>query len=145
MGLVTALAAAASIASIYGGIQAKKEGDKQADLATNQAASRATEINRQTARSTTLEERDIKSTIERQKLAYLASGVTLEGSPLLMMEETRRRGAENVEEIQLAGAAGASAQLEEGRATAQAAKASGRAQLMSGITGAMGSASRMIK
>ena len=114
-------------------------------MATNQAASRATEINRQTARSTTLEERDIKSTIERQKLAYLASGVTLEGSPLLMMEETRRRGAENVEEIQLAGAAGAAAQLEEGRATAQAAKTSGRAQLMSGITGAMGSASRMIK
>jgi len=138
MGMVTALAAVAAASGIYGGIQAQKEGDKQARLAESAAAERATETRRQTERSAEIEQRNIDQTEDRQRLNYLASGVTLEGSPLLKLEETRRLGAENIDEIQKAGEAGAKAQLTEGRTRAQAAKSTGRQALISGITGAAG-------
>lgn len=143
MGVMTALAAVAATAAVAGGIQGHREGEKQADRAEAQAAARAAETKRVTERQTTLEQRDIAKTLDRQKLAFLASGVTLEGSPLLVMEETRRRGAENIEEIQKAGAAGSAAQLEEGRAVAEAAKTSGRQALIRGIAGGAGSLSRL--
>ena len=145
MAVMTALAIAAAGASIYGGIQGQKAGEKQADTAMSQAADRATETARVTERQTVLEKRNIKDTMDRQKLNYLASGVTLEGSPLLMMEQTRQYGAENIDEIQKAGAAGSAAQLAEGRATADAAKASGRQALIQGIVGGAGSLSRLAK
>jgi len=135
--------AAAAAASVAGGVQAQKEAKKQANLAMEQSTAAAAETKRQTDRSVTLEERNIKDTQDRQRLAYLASGVTLEGSPLLKLEETRRLGAENLEEIQKAGEAGSAAQLAEGRMTAQAAKSRGRQALISGITGGASSAARI--
>ena len=139
MGLVTAFVAAAAASSIYGGMQARDEAKKQSAMAISQSQAAATETKRQTDRSVELEKRNIKDVTDRQRLAYLASGVTLEGSPLLKLEETRRLGAENVEEIQKAGEAGAEAQLAEGRTTAQAAQSRGRQALTQGITGAAGS------
>jgi hypothetical protein len=61
--------------------------------------------------------------------------VSLEGSPLLKLEETRRLGAENIEEIEKSGEAQANAQITEGRVAANQLKASGRQSLISGITG----------
>jgi hypothetical protein len=135
--------AAAAAASVAGGVQSYNEGKKQAGRAEEQAAIAAAETKRQTDRSVMLEQRNIKDTQDRQRLAYLASGVTLEGSPLLKLEETRRRGAENIDEIQQSGNAGAAAQIAEGRMTAKSAKATGRQALIGGITNAGGSLARM--
>lgn len=141
--LVAAAAVAGAGASIYGGMQAEKEGKRQATLATQQASAAAAEERRLTARQKELEQRDINKTIDRQKLAYLKAGVTLEGSPLLKMEETRRLGAENLAEIEAAGGAASDARLAEGRIQAEQAKSRGRQGLISGITGAAGSLSRL--
>ena len=137
--LVTAAVTAG--ASALGGIQANREAKKQAVLAEQQAAKQAAETNRITARQAELEGRNINDTIDAQKLAYLKSGVTLEGSPLLKLEETRRLGDENLAEINLAGKAQSEAQITEGRVAANQLKASGRQQLISGITGAAKQAS----
>ena len=149
MGAMTALIAAAAIAgagaSVYGGIQGEKEAKKQAGFAESQAATAAAETERVTARTVGLEKKETEDLRKRQQLAYLKSGVTLEGSPLLVMEETRRLGAENVAEIEAAGSAKAAAQIAEGRTTATAARASGRQQMTQGITGAIGSLSRLAK
>lgn len=139
--LVTAAVAAG--ASALGGIQANKEAKKQAKLAEQQASAKAAETERLTARQAELEQREIDDVSDRQKLAFLKGGVTLEGSPLLKLEETRRLGAENIEEIELAGQAQSEAQITEGRVQAQQLKASGRQQLISGITGAARSASAL--
>jgi len=147
MAALTAIVAAAAVASagasIFGGIQANKEGEKQARFAESQAANAAAETKRQTDRSLKIEGRNIKETQDRQRLAYLASGVTLEGSPLLKLEETRRLGAENLDEIEKSGSARSEAQVTEGRLTADRAKSAGRQGLINGITGAAGSLSRL--
>jgi len=134
--LAATAATAAAAGSVYGGVQAKKAGDKQSRLAREQAAMSAAETMRQAERSAVLERRNIDDVVDRQKLAYLASGVTLEGSPLLKMEETRRLGAENIEEIMKAGEAGSQAQLFEGRYRSQVARDSGRQALIGGLIGA---------
>lgn len=143
MGMVTAaLAAAALVAGVAGGVMAKNAADDQAEMAEEQAGLRAAETNRLTTRQAELEQREIDKTVDRQKLAYLASGVSLEGSPLLKMEETRRLGAENIDEIRKAGSAQQLSQIMEGRATAEAARASGRQALVQGISsGAKGALS----
>jgi hypothetical protein len=131
----TILLGAVAAATALGGVQGKREADKQARLAEQQAADTAAETRRITARESELEQRDIDKTADRQKLAFLKSGVSLEGSPLLKLEETRRLGAENIEEIEKSGEAQANAQITEGRVAANQLKASGRQSLISGITG----------
>ncbi len=148
MGIETALlvAAVASAGSqIVGGIQANNEAGHQSRIATSEAQARADEATRQSERQATLEQRNIDDTEQRQKLAYLASGVTLEGSPLLMLEQTRKRGAENIDEIRKSGSASSNAALAEGRATADAAKRAGRQALIGGITGAVSTAGSAYK
>ena len=71
-----------------------------------------------------------------QMLARHKSGVSLEGSPLLVMEGTRARGQENVEEVLRAGGAATGAAITEGRIRAANAKAAGRESFMQGLTGA---------
>jgi len=139
------LLAAAATASVASGVSANKQAKKEAQLAIEQSNKAAAETKRQTERSLVLENRDIKSTEDRQRLAYLASGVTLEGSPLLKLEETRRYGAENLDEIQKAGEAGSKAQLSEGRMVASRAKASGRQALIGGIASGAGSLAQIKK
>ena len=69
-----------------------------------------------------------------QSLAYLKSGVTLEGSPLEVLAETVRVSNENISAIRARGAAG---QLDaEGQASQ--ARLSGRAGLIKGITSGAG-------
>ncbi len=106
----------------------------QAEYAAQAAESRAVEQERQAAREARLTQEDAEDFRKRQKVSFLASGVTLEGSPLLIMEETRTRGAENVNEILRAGSAGASAVRQEGRMQAQSIRSSGRQAFTSGLT-----------
>jgi len=103
----------------------------------------ATEQVRQSFKEAEIEKQQVKDVERRQKLAYLASGVSLEGSPLLIMEETRRKGAENVDEIYRGGAAAYGATMQEGRNQASTLKAQGRQAFMGGIGDAMGSFSKI--
>lgn len=137
--LGTGLTAISGVSSLIGGFQSMKEGNKQASLALEQANARGIEQERVAQREAQLAQEDALKTERRQKLAYLASGVTLEGSPLLVMEETRRKGLENVNEILTAGTAAADAARLEGRVVASQAKSSGRQSFISGLTGAASS------
>lgn len=134
--------AAAALATAYTGYESYDESKKQAKLINQQAQLQAQEQERLTTRQVELEKRNIDQTIDRQRVAYLASGVTLEGSPLLKLEETRRLGAENIEEIQKSGGASSEATLSEGRLQAKSLKSSGRSSLISGITQSISLAGR---
>jgi len=132
--LSTGLSIFSGLSSVAGGFAARGEAEKQSELALQQAGRRAAEEERVAFRQAELEEERADRVRRKQKVAYLASGVTLEGSPLLTMEETTRRGAENVEEIKKAGSASARAVREEGRITAQKLQSSGRQQFTSGLS-----------
>jgi hypothetical protein len=142
MGLETvigAFSALSAVTSAVSGIQGMKEGNKQASLALEQANARGIEQERVAQREARLVQEDALNTERRQKLAYLGSGVTLEGSPLLVMEETRRKGLDNVNEVLMAGSAAANAARLEGRVVASQAKSAGRQSFVSGLTGAASS------
>ena len=70
-------------------------------LIAQQAAAReeAAFMQQDAARAAQEEQRLASNTASDQKVAYLKSGVDLSGSPLLVMEETRAKGAENAGNI----------------------------------------------
>lgn len=139
-GLLSTISTASSIiggiSSLSGGMAAKAEAKNQANMAMFQAQKQGEESARLAQREATMVAEEADSTRRAQKVAYMKSGVTLEGSPLLVMEGTRARGQENVEEVLRAGAAGTGAAFTEGRIRAANAKASGRQAFTSGLTGA---------
>jgi len=139
MGLPVVLAAASGALSLIGGIQQLQTGRQQASAAKEAAALRGSEAARQAERNARGEQQNVDRLIRRQKLDYLRSGVTLEGSPLLVMEETRRRGAENIDEILRGGAYAERSAIVEGRTRARGFLASGRSGFISGLFGAAGS------
>lgn len=69
-----------------------------------------------------------------QKLAYLKSGVKLEGSPLDILDETARVARENISAMKARGRAEASALTGKARQT----QAAGRAAFIGGLTSAAG-------
>lgn len=139
MGAITStiLAVASAGAGIMQGMQQKAAYKQQGENAVASATMAATEQTRTSFKEAQVAEQDAKQAERRQKVAYLASGVTLEGSPLLIMEETRRKGAENVDEILRAGQAASGALMVEGYNQKSALKAKGRDAFMSGIGGAL--------
>jgi len=98
-------------ASVIGGIQQKNAADDQAAAAQKESELRAR-----------AEARENIALESRQRVAFLNSGVSLEGSPLLVLEESRRRGSENVGSI-----------LQSGQTQASSLRASGRSALIGGI------------
>ncbi len=143
--ILMGLQALSAVSSFVGGMQSKSEGDNQAALALQQAQMRGVESERLAQREARLVQEDALATERKQKLAYLASGVTLEGSPLLIMEETRRKGQENIDEILLSGKAEKNAALLEGRVTASQAKSRGREAFTSGLVGAAQSGAGLLQ
>lgn len=129
--------AVSGVSSLIGGLQGQAEAGRQSEYAIAQGNLAAKERERVAFKEAQVEKQNAEDAERRQKLAYLASGVTLEGSPLLVMEETRRKGSENVDEILRSGAAGASAERLEGRIQAEQYKSSGRQSFISGVTGAV--------
>lgn len=69
----------------------------------------------------------------KQKLAYMKSGVALEGSPLDILDETVRVSAENINAMRAKG----TAQAQELMGKAAKTKAAGRTAFVSGIGGAV--------
>ena len=131
--LGTGLGVLSGVSSIVGGAQSNAAGAQQAELAAQQAESRAIEEERIAAREAKIEQREGEDLARRQKVAFLASGVELSGSPLLVMEETRRRSSENVDEILRSGESASSATRAEGRVQASGLKQTGRQAFISGV------------
>lgn len=129
----TVLTGLSAVSSIVGGMQQNSAAKEQANYAQAQGILNAEEAVRQSAASAQQEADMADDARRKQKLAYLKSGVSLEGSPLLMMEETRLRGERNVDEITTAGGYASAAASQEGRTQAQNYKASGRQAFISGL------------
>lgn len=136
--LSTGLSIFSGLSSIAGGQQSYQESGYQSELALQQAESRAIEQERVSFREAKLEQEHADDFRKRQKVSFLASGVDLSGSPLLVMEETRRKGAENVNEILQSGSAAANSARAEGRVQASQLQSSGRRAFADGLSTGIG-------
>ena len=141
----TVMGAVGAMGSLIGGIQSMGAGGDQSAAALAGADLRGKEIARQASARAVQEKSRYKDVTRRQKLAYMKSGVTLEGSPLLVMEETRMMGEANVDEILSAGASGVSTALIEGEQKASQYEAQGRQALVGGITNSATGAYNVLK
>lgn len=119
-GLAGTASAAASLlgagASLYGGIQQKKQAKKQAKLAREQAAFDAERKRIQTRRLS-----------GQQRVNFAAAGLKIEGSPALLIEETEQLGYQEADDI-----------LRYGNMQAKALKKQGKNALIGGALSAGG-------
>lgn len=98
MGIETMFLISAGLSVAQGFMQYREQ--KKADKAARQRSEAEARLMEQDAERAALEEKRLaEKERRRQKMAFLKSGVTLEGSPLLVMEETRRKGEENVKNV----------------------------------------------
>ena len=135
----TILSVVSGVSGLMQGMQQQAAYKQQGENAIASATMAAKEQARVSFKEAQIEGDNAKQAERRQKLAYLSSGVSLEGSPLLIMEETRRKGAENVDEILKSGNAAAGAIMQEGYNTKTALNLKGRDAFSSGIGSALGS------
>lgn len=131
---LTALAVGATALSVGGGIvagqQQKKAASQNASLQEQQASLALDEA--QTNAGIVADDR--RNILKRQALAYTKSGVALEGSPLLVLENTRSKSQQEVDSIVKSGAA----QYKLGMANASTTRAAGRAALTSSYIAGIG-------
>lgn len=128
MGVETALIAAVTLsagASIVGGISAQSAANREAKSLDDLASTSQNEAQAEARRRAT----EVRQFQRRQKLAFLKNGVTLEGSPLLVLDETLASGQEEVDAIMRRG----TAQAKYYRESAAMTKNKGRAALIGGI------------
>lgn len=125
--ILAVTAVAATGASVAGGIasgQAQKKAASQSADLQEQQASLALDEAQTNAGIVANDRRDL---LRRQALAYTKSGVALEGSPLLVLENTRSKSQQEVDAIVKSGAA----QYKLGMANAATTRTAGRAALTS--------------
>lgn len=115
--MVAPVAIAAAVAKLGGGILAFQESNKQAAIAREE-----------TKRSAKIEADAVRKQLGTQYTQLAKSGVSLEGSPLLMLEENIAVGTENVRDI-----------IRAGQAKEKQIRSAGRAALFGSIAGATGS------
>lgn len=132
-GLIAIATLVSAGAQISGGIAGRNAARVEARAQEEEGALLLLEANEEADRVNT---QNIKFR-KRQKLAFLKSGVVLAGSPLLILEETRREGAKEVEAIKKRG----QAQFRLSNQRAEISRLSGRASLISGIGGAFNTVS----
>lgn len=94
--LLGGLGAASSLMSGYQSLKASKV---QQENAISQTKAQIQENARVSVKQANAERKAADITARQQKLAYLSSGVSLSGSPLLVLAETRSRGESNAKEI----------------------------------------------
>lgn len=105
MGLETVflISAGMQVASGLMQYQQQKKADKAEKRAYQESlriAAEQAELDRKDAeRAAQAELEEAQKSEKLQRMLYLKSGVSLEGSPLLVMEETRSKGAENAKNI----------------------------------------------
>lgn len=120
---------------VMGGVKAKKAAKKQASILNEQARLRE----RQAEFEAQQADRAFEKLLGRQKVSIAKSGIRLEDSPLLVLEETLRDKEATIKNI-LEGGAAEAGML---RSKAKSAKRAGRDALMSSIISGVGSSLRM--
>lgn len=134
MGVETALIAATVVsatASVASGIAQQSAANREAKALNAMASTAQDEATAEAQRRAT----DVRQFQRKQKLAFLKNGVTLEGSPLLILDETLQLGQEEVDAIMKRG----TAEAKYYRESAAIKKNQGRAALIGGIGGAASS------
>lgn len=111
--------------SIYSGTQADKQGREQQKLYEEQARIQKEET--ATAMQQTSDAR--RRLMAEQRMAYLANGVELTGTPLVVGEDTFKEYQTEINALQKSGAAKASLLQKQGKTAAS----SGRTQLISSL------------
>lgn len=128
LGFATAAFGLKAASSVFGGVSANKAAKREAELREQQGRLEFEEA---------LEEADRVSTQVRkfraeQSMAFIKSGVSLQGSPLLVTEETRQEGEKEVRSIRRRGRR----QLDLSLQGANIVRSGGRAAFIEGIFGA---------
>lgn len=126
-----AFIAATSMAAggkFLGGMAERDAQKSQAGLLEDQARLAQAEAAAQAKRRAV----DVRRFAANQKVAFLKNGVTLEGSPLIALEDTYSAGQEEVDAIANRGNAQSNLYWRQ----AQLARKQGRAAMIGGITGA---------
>jgi vacuolar-type H+-ATPase subunit H len=125
------------------GYQAERKAAKATKAANAAAMSAATEeakLTREDAANRAKAERENAAKVRSQQLAlYLKSGVTLDGSPMLVMNETTSRGEKNAQNILDTGESQAKSLLLRGKAAQQPVQ---RADFFGTAAQVLGSASK---
>jgi flagellar biosynthesis component FlhA len=117
---------------IYSGIQANKAAKEQASSMEDQARIAKEESDIQAEQKST----ERRKFLAEQRMAYLSNGVSLEGTPMFVQEETWKEFQSEIEAIRRSG----SAQYGFGMKEAATTRNSGRAALLSGIMSGVGTA-----
>lgn len=124
--LVAVATTAASVgSSVFGGISANKSAQEEAALQRRQGDIALAEANS----NATNEAYNQTQFVQKQRLAFLANGVSLEGSPLKVLEASRSYGQQQVNSILDQGAAS----YDLAQRGAKITQNKGRAALISGL------------
>jgi len=103
--LLLGLTALSGAGQIFTGVEQQKAASREAD-----------EVIRQTEAEATRKRKSLAKLSAKQRTQILKSGITLEGSPLLVLEETRREGVAEIGDVRRAGIARSQALTNQGRA-----------------------------
>jgi hypothetical protein len=128
--IIVASAVIGAGAAVYSGYEANQAAKKEKGMLEDQGRLAQEEANREA----TLHARDVRRFQANQSLSFLANGVSLAGSPLLVAEDTQTQGDEEVASIRKSGAA----QRELYNQRGVIARNQGRAALIGGIGQAAG-------
>lgn len=120
------LAVASAVLSVAGGISKQSAANKEARALDDQASLMEQEAQEE-ARIHAVR---VRKFMGNQKSAFLKNGVTLDGSPLWVLEDTRSAGQAEVDSIVKQGAAKATLS----RQRAEIARSEGRAALIGGFS-----------
>ena len=115
-------------ASIFGGVSEKRASDDQAELLQEQARLEREQAETEAQRK----EEERTKFIAKQKVAFLANGVGLAGTPLVVLEDSFQQFNKEIASIRRSGTAQAKFLEKE----ADIKKRSGKAALISGVIGA---------
>ena len=131
LGLATAVGA---VGSIYSGISGMQASNQEASLQRQQGdeAVREAQINAAN------EAHNQTQAVQRQRLAFLANGVSLEGSPSMVLASSKAYGQSQVDEILRQGSAKAALSYGE----AQITQNKGRTALIAGLLQGAGGLSK---
>jgi hypothetical protein len=97
------LAVVSTAATVYGQIQSSKAESKQENLIAQQETRAAEESKRASEQAALDEEQRHKALISTQEARYAASGVTAEGSPLLVKMESLKESEDQLRRIKEGG------------------------------------------
>lgn len=149
MGIETMFLISAGLQVASGFMQYREQ--KKADKANQRAYQESVRIAQEQARLDKEDaERAAQAELEaadkarsKQKMLFLKSGVMLEGSPLLVMEETRQKGEENAKNVRDSAAARANLAVRSAQANAPVSRANLFGTVVDTASGVAGSYSNM--